>query len=479
MVGSRVSRVLRRWLLHRQALQHRQPPWVSGDTALRDLFLDTSTPEQKRYSTLFSYFVSGFLHYSTPGFARAYYPGAPSSNGAAIDGLEGFTRLLPLLSSWIASGRDPVAPTFDGHRINLPDVVRAGLVHGTDPASQEYWGHIHDYDQRIVEAADVALSLWLLQDTVWPQFAPSERDNIARWLSQVNGRDDYANNHLLFPIVVNQVLRSLGFSYDPALIEAHYARVKSFYGGSGWFSDGSGGVFDYYNAWGFHYALFWLGLMEPGFDPAFLDRSLAEFVASYRYLFSTDGFPFLGRSISYRMAAPAPLVAGALKGIETVSPGMARRALDCVWRHFVAKGAVSRGGVTQGYWREDLRFTDNYLGPASGLWSLRSLVLAFYCPWDSSFWTAPEEALPVEQGDYTIAVPDIGWQIVGCHETGEVKIVKMKRPDTPSRKADAFTFLRRTLAAVSGTPLRPMNRHIKYDLAEYSSLRPFCCEEDR
>jgi len=40
-------------------------------------------------------------------------------------------------------------------------MLRTGILHGVDPRSNEYWGAIGDYDQRIVEAADIARILWL------------------------------------------------------------------------------------------------------------------------------------------------------------------------------------------------------------------------------------------------------------------------------------------------------------------------------
>ena len=109
-----------------------------------------------------------------------------------------------------------------------------------------------------------------------------------------------------------------------------------------------GKVFDYYNAWAFHYSLFWLNQINPGFDTVFLEDSLYQFVKYYKFFFSTDGIPIMGRSIPYRLAAPAPLIAAAYKGMGIISPGLARRVLDCVWRYFVRKEAVSRGSVTQG-----------------------------------------------------------------------------------------------------------------------------------
>lgn len=451
----------------------RKPPWTSWDERLKQTFLNDSMSEQDRYSYLFSYFVSGFLYYRARDLAHAYYPGARSNHGANIDAMEGFSRILPMISAWISAKRPPAIRTLDGDRISLAEVSRAGLLAGTNPKSKGFWGHVHHGDQRIVEAADLALSIWLLRDQVWPQLSLSERKAVAVWLSEVNEKMLPDNNWHLFPVLVNAILHSLGYPSAQGLARAHYNRLKSFYRGNGWFSDGPGRVFDYYNAWGIHYALFWLSVVDPQWDSDFIDKSLSDFLQNYKFLFSTHGFPITGRSICYRMGAPAPLVAGAARGLEGVTPGMARRALDCVWRYFIAKGAVRQGRPTQGYWEDDLRLLDNYSGPASSLWSLRSLIVAFYCPPESEFWTAPLEKLPVEEGDYDIFIPEIGWRVRGDHCSRDVQISKVDNANNAPREMQRYGFLGRLAEYATCRPFRPGNNYLRYDLWRYSSLRPF------
>jgi hypothetical protein len=273
---------------------------------------------------------------------------------------------------------------------------------------------------------------------------------------------------------VNKVLQSLGYDWDEGLVQRHYARWKSFYRGDGWFSDGPGGVFDYYNAWGMNYTLFWIGEMDPDFDPEFIRESRKAFLGSYKYFLAPSGIPIMGRSICYRMAAAAPLIAGALKSPEVVSPGLGRRALDCLWRHFIAKGALAEGNVTQGYWKKNLRFLDNYCGPASGLWALRSLILAFYSPDKSPLWQDPEELLPVEKGDYEVRIPTLGWTLLGRQSSGEVKLVIQKNNPGKRVRIRSYTWFDHLKGILRGRPNRPENRMAAYGLRQYSSLHPFC-----
>jgi hypothetical protein len=137
--------------------------------------------------------------------------------------------------------------------------------------------------------------------------------------------------------------------------------------------------------------------------------------------------------------------------------------------------------VTQGYCGPDLRLVDNYSGPSSCLWSLRSLILAFMAPADAPLWVAPPEALPIDRGDYVWAIPEIGWRIVGDAASGDVRIV---RGDAAVDQApnlgtvEAFGALRRLASAVLWRPFRPENNAAKYGLPVYSSRQPFCgCAE--
>ncbi|MDQ3138175.1 MAG: DUF2264 domain-containing protein [Gemmatimonadota bacterium] len=65
--------------------------------------------------------------------------------------------------------------------MNLIDLIRRGLLSGTDPASPAYWGPITDYDQRMVEAADVA-AMELLEDGLGRQIR-----SVARRSAESNG----------------------------------------------------------------------------------------------------------------------------------------------------------------------------------------------------------------------------------------------------------------------------------------------------
>lgn len=427
-----------------------------------------------RHEHLAGYFTQGFLHYRLPPGSLARYPGASSTNGRRADRIEGFTRMAPLLASWV-SGRRPSAILLPGGGEVRPlELLAQGIEAGTDPEKPGYWGPLRHRHQLLAEAADVALSLWLAREELWSALTPAGRWRVIRWLKGGIDRDVKDNNWHLFPVLIWSALRSLGEKGLPDHAAwSHYRRFKEFHLGHGWFRDGPGGAVDYYNAWQMHYALFWLGRQVPSFDGAFRDEVRHRFVDGYHHLMGPSGFPILGRSVCYRVAAPAPLVAAALEGTPSVPPGMARRALDRTWAHFIRHGAVERGRLTQGYGRADLRFLDNYSGPASPLWSLRALIVALHAPVDHPFWTAPDEPLPVEKASYHVRIPAIGWRISADERSREIAVLPGGSSPSPGA-AQGYPPWRRALDWWRGCPQRPENRALKTGLGRYSSTAPFC-----
>jgi hypothetical protein len=440
--------------------------WLDG-------FMTGTPPTRDDYAALFRYFISGFMVRRSRLGAHADYAGMGSYNGPAMDRLEGFSRIAPLAAAWLHGGRPRQMAMSDGATVDLVDMLRAGIHAGTHPASPEYWGDIRHWSQAIVEAADIALSLWLTREQLWEGLPDGDRERIGRWLIQVNGKRIPDNNWHLFVAQVNAVLAALGMPHDAEALARHYQRSKAFYRGQGWFRDGEREDepgYDYYNAWGFHYHLQWLRRIDPALDAAFIDQAGREFVAVYRHFIGPAGLPMLGRSACYRMAAPVPLILAQHAGDRPIPPGEARRSLDVVWSYFIRHGAVRQGTVTQGYLATDARLLEDYSGPASCLWSLRSLVAAFAVPDRDAFWQAEPAPLPVEKGDYRLPVGPTGWTVVGDHATGSVAI---ETGATASPSLEGSARADRLLDPFRRKPRRPKNIQAKYYRRRYDSTSPY------
>ena len=309
---------------------------------------DTSDARPQPFDALVAQLVETWLAHREPDGSRVHYPGWPSNHGRSVDGLEGFSRMAPLLAAWLSSGRPPLAVAGQREPVDFAQLLRDGFNHGTDPARASYWGGMRDYDQRIIEAADLALALWLSRATVWDQLDQGAQRQIANWLRQVQRGRVHDNNWHLSVVLVVLVLEALGCGTSEAG-ERHYTRFRSFHAGDGWFRDGPQGPFDYYNAWAIHYTLHWIGEIAPTWDRVFLDEVARAFLPTLLHLIGPQGLPIMGRSVCYRLAVAAPLIQGHMRHPAVVSAGQARRALEVTYRHFLAHGAVREGRVTQGY----------------------------------------------------------------------------------------------------------------------------------
>jgi len=94
----------RLWQLRAHLARRRFP--AASDRWLAPFRAD-APPSRPAYADLMRYFVAGFIAHRSRLGAHADYPGLRSYNGPAMDRLEGFTRLAPLLAAWLHGGRAP------------------------------------------------------------------------------------------------------------------------------------------------------------------------------------------------------------------------------------------------------------------------------------------------------------------------------------------------------------------------------------
>jgi hypothetical protein len=456
------------WNLYRPL--HKRPTPVDREVSQR--FLATGLPDGDRYEALFGYFLHGFIANAAPDWSLIHYPGLPSLRGYAVSGLEGFARTAPMFGAWIYSGRSPlVTDPQTGKVIDLVSILRSGILAGVDPSSPGYWGRMSDNDQRIVEAADIARLLWLTRREIWFKLDNKEKSKIASWLLQVDSvKITTRNTWILFPVTVHAFFGNVGFA--SAGNYENYFEFKRNYLERGWFRDGPTGEIDYYNAWGIPYELYWIHLMDPHIDAAFMAGALNASGDLTAHLVSPAGLPMMGRSICYRTAVPSAVIAASFLSPSSISPGLARRAMDVTWRYFVGRGVLRDGTLTMGYTETDPRIVDYYSGPGSCHWGLRSLTLAYMAEPSAPFWITPYAPLPVEIHDYQVDLPKIGWIVRGDSVSKNIRIMIPSNHDQ-SVKVRQYWEYNKLFEMIFRRVSRPENFDLKYRLSEYDAIPPF------
>ena len=314
--------------------------------------------------------------------------------------MEGWARIL-----W------GLGPLFGGDNTTLPaeqqaeiaawgDLYRTGLIHGTDPSHPEYWGDIFDYDQKMVETAALDLALCLAPDMLWTPLTEAQKQNVYRWLNQMNAHRIHPNNWRFFRILTNMTFARLGLPYDTDQLKDDFGVVEHCYTGGGWYFDGNPGQLDYYIPFAMHfYSLIWSALSPldaDGYATKLKTRS-GEFAGDFIQWFSDDGaeLPF-GRSLTYRFAHAAFFAAYAFAGAqnETIPWGAVRHTVLTNLHHWYQYPITDAAGVlTIGYQYPNLLMSERYNAPGSPYWGMKSFLL-LALPDDHPFWSAEAAPMP-------------------------------------------------------------------------------------
>lgn len=362
-------------------------------------------------------------------YARALYPDDRRDLPDAVDALESFARLASAWGAWLSNPRNPTTLEYAGRTLDLADLLTRALLDGTDPANPHtYWGDMRGMDQRIVESADIAVTLYLSRERVLDRLPPAGRAQILDWLAQAGAQDVYYDNWILFPLLPMTVRHLLGENVDLADLDARLDQMAAFYRGDGWYVDGPGAEFELYNAWMFNWHYLLWAHLDGARRPAYTERLLRRarsFLSTFVHFFGANGsYPAWGRSIVYRFAAVSCFSAAHRLGLTVLSPGLLRRVSSGCIQYFVSHGAIDPAGhyLRQGFYGDFPPAAEAYISPGSPYWACHGLFgLAFSD--DDPFWTAVEEPLPVERGDYDLALPTPGFVLSGRRATGQVQLL--------------------------------------------------------
>lgn len=372
--------------------------------------------------------------------ARALFPDDRCDRPDAVDASEAFSRIALPWGTWLCNAANPSTLAFADREIDLADLMRRALIQGTDPTNPyTYWGDIGHLDQRIVETSNLALAVWFSRERVFYFLTDRERAQVMRWLAQVDGKETYPDNWVLFPAFSQIVRLKLGYDAPEDDLDARLDQMSRFYRGDGWYDDGAGDKFDLYNAWmfGLHYLLWaWIdGDRRPEHKREVLARAKI-FLASFPFFFGANGsYVAWGRTLVGRFAAVATFAIGHALGIAPRNPGMLRRISSGCLKYFYERGAFdpTEHFLRQGFHGNFPPAGESYLSSGSPLSACHGLF-ALTLDHDDPFWTAVEEPLPVEQQDFERVLLVPGFLVSGRRETGQTLLLNSRaghESDTP------------------------------------------------
>lgn len=350
-----------------------------------ELFLRTIRPLKPFYSE-----HHAFLHVGNTG---VHY-------GEKSARMEGFARIMWGLGPLWSADNTGLPGELQTEIAEWLGLYKDGLVHGTTPEDEEYWADIFDCDQKMVEVAAIVFSIAINQKALWEDFSDTERENLYRWLNQINDNDMPKNNWRYFRILTNMTFRLLGLAWNEERMKEDFGLIESFYIGDGWYFDGQPTQIDYYVAFAIHYyGLIYAKLMEE-VDPE-KSRVLKErstlFFSDFVYWFANNGeeIPF-GRSLTYRYAHSSTFAAMAYAELDVdygVLKNLVLRNLESWMKRPIFDNA---GVLTIGYGYPNIFMSENYNGCGSPYWC-NKVFLILGLNEDHRFWTAEEKEYSYEK----------------------------------------------------------------------------------
>ena len=341
------------------------------------------------FQALMHLFFDPLKPYYSAGGARLHLGETGVTYGQAAIELEAFSRpLWALVPFWMGGGSDP----------EFEDIYRRGLAAGSDPENPEYWGECKDYDQCFVEMAAIACGLLNAPEKLWDPLSDAEKQNLARWLDQINHHQIPECNWQFFMILVNLALKKCGMPYDPENMARGLARIDSYYSGDGWSTDGASPQKDYYIPWAIQYYGVLYSKFAADTDPerAALYRSRAElFAQQFIYWFDENGaaLPY-GRSLTYRFAQNCFWAACVWAGLEPFPLGVMKGLIVRNFNWWLDQKMFDRDGIlTIGYCYPQMYMAERYNAPGSPYWGMKSFIL-LALPDSHPFWSAEAEPMP-------------------------------------------------------------------------------------
>lgn len=313
--------------------------------------------------------------------------------------LEALGRTMAGVAPWLSLPDDESAEGKLRKQLRVDLVV--GLSNSVNPDSPDYMSYRVEL-QSIVDAAYVAHGFIRARHALWDALDTVTKQRFVAEFKSLRNRFGAYNNWMLFSSIIEVFLMSIDEEYDPARINFGIEKMREWYVGDSWYSDGPKFSMDYYNSFVIHPmmvdALKILSernfIQKSDYDES-VRRMSRHSVFLERMILPDGTFPPIGRSITYRTGAFQALAQTALMQTlpENVSPPQVRCALTKVLRNMFEfnHNFDENGWLVLGFNGYQPMLADTYTSTGS-LYMASLVFLPLGLPPESDFWLSP--ALP-------------------------------------------------------------------------------------
>ncbi|MGL4331406.1 MAG: DUF2264 domain-containing protein [Bacteroidales bacterium] len=310
--------------------------------------------------------------------------------------LEAVGRTLAGVAPWLALPDDD---TDEGKlRKQMREEALKGLTNAVDPDSPDKI-NFTKHAQPIVDAAYLAHAFLRAPKALWEPLDSVTKQRYIDSFKSLRDRTGAYNNWLLFTGLTESFLLMIDEQADPFRVNVAKNKIKEWYVGDGWYSDGSKFSMDYYNAYVLHSMMVQMLetlLPKKRANEKELNEAMQRMVRHSEFserIIGPDGtYPAFGRSVTYRTAAFQSLADVVLreKLPEHISPAQVRCALTAVHRNMYDgnQNFDENGWLVLGFNGSQPGMADGYTSTGSlYMASLSFLPLGLSA--DNKFWTDP------------------------------------------------------------------------------------------
>ena len=310
--------------------------------------------------------------------------------------LEAIGRLVAGIAPWLELGPDE---TMEGQlRKKYIDLVVRSISHGVDPSSPDYLNFNKGDHQPLVDAAFLAHGLLRAPTQIWGRLDKVTQERVIHELKSTRVHVPGYSNWLFFSAMVEAALLEFGGEWEIKPVEYAFEKHKEWYKGDGWYGDGPGFRFDYYNSFVIQPMMVEiLDVMKKhnieGAD--FYDVQIPRYVrhaVQQERLISPEGtYPVVGRSIAYRFGAFQVLSDVAFRKLlpNYIEPAQVRSGLTAVINRQLAPGTFdSNGWLRVGFAGDQPSMGEYYISTGS-LYLCSEVFIALGLPESDPFWANP------------------------------------------------------------------------------------------
>ena len=317
--------------------------------------------------------------------------------------MEAFGRLMAGIAPWLSLPDDETA---EGRlRKQLREWALKSYANAVDPQSTDrlLW---EENFQTLVDAAYVAESFLRGYDALWMPLDSVTKQRYIEEFTSLRRINPLYTNWLLFTTTIEVFLWKANAKPDMYRIDSTLRKINEWYVGDGWYSDGPGFAFDYYNSFALHPMYFEAldeltesGKKQKDWAGCSYEKSIKRMqrfgCILERFISPEGAFPVLGRSITYRTGVFQPLALLVWKGLlpKELTNGQVRSALTCVFKRMYSdnRNFNEKGYFTLGFNGKQPKVSNVYTDNGS-LYMATLAFLPLGLPASHPFWTSPAES---------------------------------------------------------------------------------------